>query len=102
MTDLTVKEAQKILKNFIKSKNWDRQPLSVDVAFLAEETGEVAKEALSLEITRKENKTKEKAVKDLAEELADVFYWTMKIANRYNINLDKTFLEKLEKIKKRK
>ena len=99
---MTIKQAQKELHKFIKFKGWDKQPLSVDIAFLAEETGEVAREALYLEVPRKDKKIKKQAIKDLGYELSDVFYWVLKIASRLDIDLEKVFIEKFEKIKKRK
>lgn len=99
---MEIKKAQKLVDDFIKTKGWDKQSLSVDIAFLAEETGEVAREALHLEVPRKTEKSKEKAIKDLGYELSDVFYWVLKIAARLDIDLEKAFLKKFDKIKKRK
>ncbi len=99
---MKISEAQAKVHEFIVKKGWNKQPLSVDIAFLAEETGEAAKEALGLEILRKENKTKSYYKKRLAEELSDVLYWILKISARLNIDLEKEFDKKFSKIKKRK
>lgn len=99
---MKISEAQKLVHQFILKKGWDKQPLSVDIAFLAEETGEVAKEALGLEVPRKELKTKEKYRADLGEELSDVFYWILKISARLNLDLETEFQKKFDKIQKRK
>ena len=99
---MEIKEAQSEVDNFIRKKGWDKQSLSVDIAFLAEETGEVAREALHLEVPRKTEKSKKQATKDLGYELSDVFYWVLKIASRLDIDLDKAFIEKFARIKERK
>ena len=97
---MKISQAQKIVHKFVLKKGWDQQPLSVDIAFLAEETGEVAKEALGLEVPRKENKTKARLIKDLGEELADTLYWILKIAARLNIDLESEFQRKFEIVQK--
>jgi len=99
---MEIKQAQEDLQKFIKSKGYDKQSLSVDVAFLAEEMGEVAREALYLEVPRKDKKSKKQILNDLGYELSDVFYWILKIAARLDIDLEKAFIEKFARIKSRK
>lgn len=101
MANLTIKEARRIVKKFVEKRKWDKQPLSVDIAFMTEELGEVAKEALILEVERKEKKSKDKTLKSLNEELADLLYWILKVSNRLNLDLEDAFLEKMKKNEKR-
>jgi len=102
MADLTIREAQKDVAEFIESKGWDNQPLSVDITFMAEELGEVAREALRLEVPRKDKKTKAEILTKIGEELADQFYWTLKVCDRLGLDLDKEFARKLKITKSRK
>ena len=97
MNDLTVKKAQKMVADFVKNRGWDKQPFSIDMMFMAEELGEVTKEALIMAVKRKEKKTKRESIESLGEELADLFYWVLKVSTRFNINLGKVFLKKMKK-----
>lgn len=100
-TGLTINKAQKMVADFVKRRDWDKQSLPVDITFMTEELGEVAKEALILEVERKEKKSKKKGIESLGEELADLFYWILKVSARFNINLERVFLKKMKKNEER-
>lgn len=54
-------------------------------------------EVLELFQWTKDNDINPKKVEDLPDELADVFYWLIKLANHYNIDLVEALDKKMDK-----
>lgn len=97
---MEIKEMQRqsfeILENTNKKFNIKHEP---DTMFLhlAEEVGEVARE-----LSKKQKNWREDFDNDkLAEELVDVISTTCMIATDNNIDIEKAFIDKFEKDKKR-
>ena len=66
------------------------------VLHLIEELGEIARQ-----INNKNIRNKEQDNDNLSEEIADVLMLTMRLANIYNIDIERGIIEKIEKLKQR-
>lgn len=92
----TIEEVQKNVDDWAQQfKKPYFSPLSM-VATMAEEVGEVARVINHLYGDKK--RKKEETVKDLQEELGDVLFTVICLANSHKISLDKAFQDKLDKI----
>lgn len=81
---MALRELQKRVREMDEKFGWtDDTPLQ-NLAHLSEEVGEVAR----LLLEREGYKTPKKDDKELGEELVDVLYLTLKIANHFDIDLD--------------
>ena len=94
----SLKEIQQIVNNWIKDHGGYWSPLSMTCAII-EELGEVAREVNSLE-GYKPKKSNEKNL-NLGEELADLLFSLICLANHYNVDLGKEFNKILDKYTKR-
>ena len=85
--DLTIKEIQKYLKDkYIKAKPTEINNTQRYFYKLIEEVGELA------EVIRKNKRMKNDEIKGtVEEEISDVFYYIIMIANTYNIDLERCF-----------
>ena len=97
----TLKELQKYIKKTCEENGWDRASLIEKYLLLSEEIGELAKAIREKEELYSEIK-KEKALKSIGEELADILSYILDIANQCGIDLEKSFWEKEKINKKRK
>ncbi len=70
------------------------QPLEI-IARLAEETGELAREVNHCFGPKKKKSTEE--VKEIGDELADIIFTVICMANRLNIDLDESFSRVMDK-----
>lgn len=68
----------------------------LNVSQLVEELGELAKE-----VNRKKLRNKEPEKKDLENEFADVFLQFATLADNFDVDLEKSVLEKIEVLKQR-
>ncbi|MCQ2973711.1 MAG: nucleotide pyrophosphohydrolase [Bacteroidales bacterium] len=95
---MTISEAQQKVDSWIKTYGVRYFNELTNMAILAEETGEVAKI-----IARKygEQSFKENENNDLADELADVLWVVICLANQTGIDLTEAFNKNLEKKTKR-
>lgn len=97
MSNLTINQAERIVRDFVERHSWDKEALLTDLAHMVEEFGEMAREILSIESRPQKKKFRKQIIDNLAEELSDLFYFTLKISNRFNIDLGKSFLKKMKK-----
>ena len=88
----SLKEIQQIVNNWIKDHGGYWPPLSM-ISAIMEELGELAREVNSLE-GYKPKKGSEKEKSNLGEELADLLFSLICVANYYKIDLS----EEVEKI----
>ncbi len=97
-TKNSLKEIQKIVNNWILEHGGYWPPLSM-ICAIVEEIGEVAREVNSLE----GYKPKKSGIRDsnLGEELADLLFSIICIANHYKIDLSKEFIEIIKKYSER-
>lgn len=89
MEDISIKKAQEIVDQFVKEQNWKTDSSEI-FNHLIEEIGEVAREL-----------RKNEADNNLKRELADVLFLILKLSNKMDINLEESFIEKFESIKKK-
>lgn len=92
-----MKEVQEIVKEFIKKNNLETTPESRTLDIMSE-LGEVSKEIL-----KSNDYGKQSAVKsdELTQEMGDLLFSLVCLANQFDINLDEALKIVLEKYKKR-
>lgn len=78
------KNFQKQVSSYDKKYGWEKDKSSHIVLHLLEELGEVGRLILREERYKKEEFKK----KELGQELTDVLYLTLKLANKFDIKLD--------------
>lgn len=95
---MEIKEAQKTVREHLEKIGYTKIETTPTHAFLhlIEETGEVARTLLHKETNRASvaNTTKPS---DINDEVADIFWQTLKLASYLNIDLETAFLEKYKK-----
>ncbi len=94
----TIKEAQEFVKKFVHERNWETSEEDI-LLHLMEELGEVSRNVLK----RKDyggNHTQD-SKQNMDEELADVFYLILKLANKTNVDLNLAFQNKMKENIKR-
>ncbi|MHA1836014.1 MAG: MazG nucleotide pyrophosphohydrolase domain-containing protein [Candidatus Odinarchaeia archaeon] len=97
--ELSLKKAQSIVDEFItKNEGGYWAPLSL-LAAIIEELGEVSRWLMN-NMGIKPKKEEEK-LKDLNEELGDLLFSIICLANNYQIDLSKALLDSIEKFKHR-
>ena len=74
------------------------KPLEV-IARLAEEVGELAREVNHLYGPKKKKSSEKK--NEISDEIADIFFTLICLANSLNINLDKSFEKMMKKLNTR-
>lgn len=92
---MKISEAQKTVDNWIKQYGVRYFSELTNMAILTEEVGEVAR-IISRKYGEQSFKESDKS-KDLATELADVLWVVICLANQTGIDLEKAFLENIEK-----
>lgn len=92
ISDLQIK-----IKQFVDDRNWNQfhngKDLSISLSLEAAELLEHFQWKTEREIVEYLQSAKD----DIAEELADVFYWVLLIANKFDINLVNAFQKKMLK-----
>mgnify|MGYP001469466726 CR=1 FL=1 len=99
MEDLKIREAQSVVDNWIKTHGIRYFNELTNMAILTEEVGEVAR-VISRKYGEQSFKEGDKG-KDLGEELADVLFVLICIANQTGVDLTAEFLKSIEKKTKR-
>lgn len=94
MNQITLAEAQKMTDLWIKSVGVRYFNELTNMALLTEEVGELAR---IIARTYGEQSFKENEKSDLGEEMADVLWVLICLANQTGIDLNKEFLDKYEK-----
>ena len=96
-----ITELQKIIRNFCDDRDWDQfhnlKDLSISLSLEASEVLEHFQWKSNDEISA-HIKTHRSEV---GEELADVLYWVLLIANKADINLSDAFMQKMDKNEKK-
>ena len=96
-TDTSLADLQKMIRKFCDDRDWDQfhnpKDLSISLALEAAEVMEHFqwKNAEEMAAHVKNMKT------EVGEELADVFYWVLLLANKMDIDLVETFKKKMDK-----
>ena len=92
---MNIKNTQKLVDEWIKKHGVRYFNELTNMALLTEEVGEVAKI-----ISRKygeQSFKKEDKIEDLGDELSDVLFVLLCLANQTGVDLEKSFIENLEK-----
>lgn len=89
---------QKQVLEYDKKFKWNKDKSSHIVLHILEELGEVARRILRHEGYKTEKFSK----KELAQELTDVLYLTLKLANKFKIDLDEEWKIMWKRYKKKK
>lgn len=92
--DITIREAQEMVDNWIKTIGVRYFSPLTNMAILAEETGEVARIMARL---HGDQSFKEGETPNLADELADLLWVTIAIANQEGIDLTEALQRNIEK-----
>lgn len=95
MASRTVEDAQVFVKQFVEQRNWQTPPSDI-LIHLVEELGEVARNVLILKNYGGQHVEGAKKM-NMDEELADVLYLLLKLANECNVNLALAFESKMTK-----
>lgn len=93
-TDITIREAQKMVDDWITTIGVRYFSPLTNMAILAEETGEVARIMARM---HGDQSFKEGETPNLAEELADLLWVTIAIANQEGIDLTEALQRNIEK-----
>lgn len=82
------------IRTFCADRDWSQfhDPKNLAISLQLE-----ASEVLELFQWTKDNQAKVGKEKDMADELADVFYWLIMLANHYEIDLTKALEKKMDK-----
>ncbi|MFL5766040.1 MAG: nucleotide pyrophosphohydrolase [Bacteroidia bacterium] len=99
MTEITIKQAQKQVDRWIKEHGVRYFSELTNMAILTEEVGEVAR-VISRQYGEQSARKKDKD-KELADELADVFFVLVCLANQTGVDLSLAFEKNLAKKTKR-
>jgi NTP pyrophosphatase (non-canonical NTP hydrolase) len=96
---MTIKEAQKTVDHWIKTIGIRYYSELTNTAILAEEVGEVARLMARLygDQSFKTKENEQSAKSDLADEMADVFFVLICLANQTGVDLTQAFQNNLEK-----
>ena len=82
------------IRQFCEERDWSQfhDPKNLAISLQLE-----ASEVLELFQWTKDNQMKPERDEDMADELADVFYWLIMLANHYDIDLTEALEEKMKK-----
>ncbi len=95
MEDLTIKQAQKTVDDWIKTIGIRYFDEMTNMAILMEEVGEVAR-IMARRYGEQSEKESDKN-KDLGDEMADVLFVLICLANQTGIDLEQALIKNLEK-----
>lgn len=95
MDDISINECQKLVDQWIKKFGIRYFNELTNLGILMEEVGEVAR--LMVRIYGEQSFKKNEQEKDLAEELSDVFFVLLCIANQCHIDLTTAFRQGMDK-----
>lgn len=96
-SEVSLKDLQAMIRKFVDERDWDQfhnpKDLSISLSLEASEVLEHFQWKNAEEMARhsKDNKA------EIGDELADVFYWILLLANKLDINLIRAFEEKMVK-----
>ncbi len=99
---MNIKKAQKLVREHLEKIGYTKSETTPTHAFLhlVEEVGEVSRILLHQQTKRGKFKNTTKP-KDLNDEVADIFWQTLKLASYLEIDLEQSFIDKLEKNRKK-
>jgi len=94
MNNVEFESLLKRIKQFTKDRDWDQfhDPKNLAISLQLE-----ASEVLELFQWTKDNQIKAGKEDEISDELADVMYWLIMLANHYDIDLAKALDKKMDK-----
>jgi NTP pyrophosphatase (non-canonical NTP hydrolase) len=100
---MEIREAQKLIKDYLEKIGYNKIETTPTHAFLhlIEEVGEVSRSLLHKNTNRDSLYITTEAG-ELEDEMADIFWQTLKLASYLDIDLESSFLKKYEKNKGKK
>lgn len=93
---MTIKESQEIVDNWIKKHGVRYFNELTNMAVLTEEVGELAR-VISRKYGEQSFKEKEEEKLDLADELADVLWVVICLANQTGVDLERALIKNMDK-----
>lgn len=95
---MNIREAQKLVREYLEKIGYTKIETTPVHAFLhlIEEIGETARTLLHRE-TKRESLAVTTKPSDIEDEVADIFWQTLKLASYLDIDLESCFLKKYEK-----
>jgi len=87
-----------VIKEFIKERDWEQfhDPKNLAISLNLESA-----EILELFQWTKNNEINNNRIDDLSDEIADVYYWLLLLADHYEIDIEKALREKIKKNNKK-
>jgi len=86
------------IKEFSRKRDWEKfhDPKNLALSLVLESA-----EVLELFQWTKDNQINPKRAQNIKDELADVFYWVLKLADYYHIDILEALVQKMEKNRKK-
>lgn len=96
-TEVSLEDLQAMIRQFVDERDWDQfhNPKDLSIS-LALEAAEVMEHFQWKNADEMAEHSKDRKV-EVGEELADVFYWVLLLANKLDINLVDAFEKKMTK-----
>ena len=94
-----IKELKELVKKFCEERDWDQYHSAKDLAIgIITESSELLEHFRFKSEKETEDLFDEKSKRDeISEELADIIYFILRFAEKYNIDLSKELQKKIEK-----
>jgi NTP pyrophosphatase (non-canonical NTP hydrolase) len=91
---MNLKKINQRIQNFVKERDWDQfhSPKNLSMALSVE-----ASELVEIFQWLKENDFKKVDKEKVADEIADILFYLLRISQKMNINIEKSFYAKLKK-----
>ena len=91
---MDLKKINQKIKNFVKERDWDQfhSPKNLSMALSVE-----ASELVEIFQWLKESDFKKVDKEKVADEIADILFYLLRISQKMNINIEKSFYAKLKK-----
>jgi NTP pyrophosphatase (non-canonical NTP hydrolase) len=91
---MDLKKINQKIKNFVKEREWDQfhSPKNLSMALSVE-----ASELVKIFQWLKESDFKKVDKQKVADEIADILFYLLRISQKMNINIEKSFYAKLKK-----
>ena len=91
---MDLKKINKKIRAFVKARNWDQfhSPKNLSMALSVE-----ASELVEIFQWLKESDIKKVDKEKVADEIADIFFYLVRISQKMNIDIEKSFYTKLKK-----
>jgi dCTP diphosphatase len=95
---MNLKKINKTIEKFVKERDWDQfhSPKNLSMALSVE-----ASELVEIFQWLKENDFKKLDKNKISDEIADIFFYLVRLSKKLNIDIEKSFYKKMVKNKKK-